>query len=208
MHNQPTLDGRSCGDCTVCCEGYLNVTELNIGYIDFKRIPCNFLAQGVGCTVYESRTAKACHEFKCDYLTDPRINIKPSESGVLVFTKPNEDMAIVYLNDDAWPAAWELYQYISNSKLYKAGDAGLYAIDSPRTEVQNTPMTHEPECTYYVEIYVSEYETVLSDCICDKLRGAFQRGYRKGCEEQSGRDAYNAYDKGYWDAVRGGEDNE
>lgn len=32
---------------------------------------------------------------------------------------------------------------------------------------------------------------------------AFQEGYRTGCEEQSGRDAYDAYDKGYWDAIHG-----
>ena len=32
---------------------------------------------------------------------------------------------------------------------------------------------------------------------------AFQEGYRTGCEEQKGKDSYDAYDKGYWDAVRG-----
>lgn len=48
-------------------------------------------------------------------------------------------------------------------------------------------MNHEPECTYYVEIYVSEYETVFSDCICDILKSAYERGRKDEIMERAAK---------------------
>ncbi len=75
-------------------------------------------------------------------------------------------------------------------------------------------MTHEPECpignsddplTFY-----AARQSVAIVCVCANIRAAYTRGhqigYRTGCEEQAGRDAYDRHDIERLAYQRGRED--
>jgi hypothetical protein len=93
----PIVDGRSCGDCTKCCEGHLRADiKLKDGRESFmgqkvygKLNPCMFLKQGVGCGEYEKRPTNPCAIFKCDWLTDPTMpeSFKPNRSNTIFTTR-------------------------------------------------------------------------------------------------------------------------
>ena len=56
---------RSCGSCTACCDGWLQI-EVRGQRIRPGR-PCPFRADH-GCSIYEQRPAKPCREFVCGWL--------------------------------------------------------------------------------------------------------------------------------------------
>lgn len=57
---------RSCGDCTACCDGWLQI-EVR-GHAVGKGSPCPFSAAG-RCTIYSERPQHPCREFVCGWLT-------------------------------------------------------------------------------------------------------------------------------------------
>jgi hypothetical protein len=57
---------RSCGDCTACCDGWLQI-EVR-GHAVRKGSPCPFSAAG-RCTIYPDRPRHPCREFVCGWLT-------------------------------------------------------------------------------------------------------------------------------------------
>lgn len=69
---------RICGDCTLCCEGWLkgNILGNKFG----GGIPCKFVKVGQGCGIHQDRPANPCKIFKCSYLQDINIpeKFKPS----------------------------------------------------------------------------------------------------------------------------------
>ena len=56
---------RSCGSCTACCDGWLQI-EVRV-HRSRPGSPCPFRA-GHGCSIYEQRPAKPCREFVCGWL--------------------------------------------------------------------------------------------------------------------------------------------
>lgn len=85
MKKLPIVSGRSCKDCTKCCEGYLSA---NIrGYEMKPGTKCFFVEQGVGCTEYKSRPFDPCKTFSCDWLHYEEIpeEFKPNLSN-MIFT--------------------------------------------------------------------------------------------------------------------------
>ena len=77
---------RSCEGCTACCEGWLSA---NIkGEEMFPGKPCQFVEQGVGCTIYKDRPKDPCKQFQCMWRsTDSSVmpdEFKPSEVGSIV----------------------------------------------------------------------------------------------------------------------------
>lgn len=77
---------RSCEGCTACCEGWLTA---NIhGEEMYPGKPCQFVEQGVGCTIYKNRPEDPCKSFRCMWRdTDAQImpdEFKPSEVGSIV----------------------------------------------------------------------------------------------------------------------------
>jgi hypothetical protein len=79
-------NGRSCEGCTACCEGWLTA-EIK-GEMMYPGKPCQFVEQGVGCTIYKDRPKDPCKEFRCMWRdTDEQImpdEFKPSEVKSMV----------------------------------------------------------------------------------------------------------------------------
>lgn len=76
--------GRSCGDCTKCCEGWLVATihgeEMSPGK------PCQFVDPGVGCKIYKNRPKDPCKMFSCMWkaVEDVPEEFQPSKSGIIL----------------------------------------------------------------------------------------------------------------------------
>jgi len=83
------VDGRACGDCTVCCV----VTQIDTK--EFQKLPgvrCRHLCAAGGCSIYETRPP-ICRTYHCGwrYLAFLGDNWRPDRSGVLLaFTPENE----------------------------------------------------------------------------------------------------------------------
>lgn len=78
------MSKRSCGDCTKCCEGYLEGQAL--GHNFYRGKPCHFIAIGQGCSVYAKRPKDPCQTYKCAWLIDENIPewMKPSEINAII----------------------------------------------------------------------------------------------------------------------------
>lgn len=88
------LEGRSCKDCTKCCDGTL---KANIrGYeMDFGK-PCFFVESGKGCKDYENRP-KTCRDFQCEWLVNPDIPIELAPNRVNAMFSTHEEDGISHL---------------------------------------------------------------------------------------------------------------
>jgi hypothetical protein len=85
---------RTCGECTVCCEGHLEGTayghHFSLGW------PCHFMTQG-GCSIYADRPQDPCKKFNCVWLSEDFLPawFRPDKSNVLVTWDswgPNNDL--------------------------------------------------------------------------------------------------------------------
>ena len=79
-------ENRSCGDCTLCCEGWL-VNSAH-GYDMWPGRKCQFVSLSKGCTIYDQRP-ETCQKYECQWLFDKRVPewMKPSISGVILKEK-------------------------------------------------------------------------------------------------------------------------
>src|SRR5580700_2324244 len=57
--------GRQCGSCTACCDGWLKI-QVNGHQVDRGK-PCPF-SSGHGCTIYDTRPDDPCRRFICGWL--------------------------------------------------------------------------------------------------------------------------------------------
>lgn len=81
------MSERECGDCTACCEGWLNA---NIdGQILSPGVACRHLCS-TGCGIYPNHPQDPCQGFECAWLT--------SDSALPDWMQPNQCGAIVVLN--------------------------------------------------------------------------------------------------------------
>ena len=80
---------RSCGECTKCCEGWLEATIYGNSMHGGK--PCFYLDKG--CTIYENRPKDPCREYTCAWLEEDSFPMwmKPSSSNVIVTHKTDPD---------------------------------------------------------------------------------------------------------------------
>lgn len=82
--NQPSLNFKPCGDCQVCCQGYLEGTAygMKFGLTPNGPKPCGFLQKV--CTVYSARPSM-CSNYYCAWSQGlfPEW-MKPNKSKVLV----------------------------------------------------------------------------------------------------------------------------
>ena len=80
---------RSCGECTKCCEGWLEATIYGNSMHGGK--PCFYLDKG--CTIYENRPKDPCREYTCAWLEEDSFPMwmKPSSSNVIVTHKTSPD---------------------------------------------------------------------------------------------------------------------
>lgn len=84
---------RECGDCTMCCEGFLPAVihdyEMKPG------VPCHFLQSNTcnGCTIYEHRP-QLCKNYECLWKTSPAAVpewMKPNKSDVILTVRTVTD---------------------------------------------------------------------------------------------------------------------
>lgn len=97
---------RECGDCTRCCEGWLNADIYGKKMYEGK--PCHYLCNG--CTIYEDRPKDPCKEYHCEWLTNQDFPewMKPNLSNVIVTKKEAEDGSLSY------------YEIVETGKLIKS----------------------------------------------------------------------------------------
>jgi hypothetical protein len=101
----PIIEGRSCGDCTKCCEGHfradikINNEIFFMGIDEEGRKPCKFVEVGKGCTAYADRPVTPCQVFKCDWLTNEQMpeSFKPSRSQAIFSTRTIKDVEYTML---------------------------------------------------------------------------------------------------------------
>ena len=96
-----TQPPRECGDCTMCCQGFLTA---NIhGYVMSPGIPCHFVGDNScgGCTIYEDRP-EICSGYECMWKKTPSMPewMKPNKSDVLLtqHTITFDDVEYHYIN--------------------------------------------------------------------------------------------------------------
>lgn len=79
--------GRSCKDCTKCCDGWLtaNIDGQELG----PGSPCKFVDCGIGCTIYDNRPEELCATFECSWRASDFVPEKfsPINTGQIVTTQ-------------------------------------------------------------------------------------------------------------------------
>lgn len=122
----PIVNGRSCDNCTKCCEGHLraDIKGNLMGMAEDGSIqPCPFVKVGVGCGDYEDRPLNPCRVFKCDYLTNPDMpdTFKPSRSNTIFSTRTIRDVEYTMLIEagrkmDSEVLSWAISDALANGK--------------------------------------------------------------------------------------------
>jgi hypothetical protein len=132
-------DGRECGSCTACCDGWLRI-EIR-GHEVRPGVKCPF-STAKGCDIYEDRPDDPCRKFVCGWLAhrSPLPEwMRPDKSKVILLTASFSWHGIPV--DAAVPAgkepgkeaiAWLTEFYASRKRLlvYKIEDE-WYAFGPP-----------------------------------------------------------------------------
>lgn len=73
---------RSCGDCTKCCEGWLE--GVVYGHKMYRGCNCHFLESS--CKIYEDRPDSPCKSYNCAWLQEEDFPgwMKPNLSSVII----------------------------------------------------------------------------------------------------------------------------
>lgn len=76
---------RKCGECTVCCDGWLT-GNVN-GHDFYPGKGCHYVDKNHGCKIYEDRPENPCKTFRCVWLDADTIlpdSLRPDKSKVLL----------------------------------------------------------------------------------------------------------------------------
>jgi hypothetical protein len=121
----PIALGRSCGECSLCCN-LLHVVEL--------RKPANIWcehcqpgrAEG-GCTIYESRPS-ICRQYACGWLMSSNVGDewRPLKCRMILSLAPIDGVQVCTVSvDPAFPDAWQREPYYS--QLRRMASKGMRA---------------------------------------------------------------------------------
>lgn len=116
MQTIPSVAGRSCDDCSMCCK--LPALEFDIDGIDKPAGEwCAHCRPGKGCAVYDARP-KGCASFMCLYLDDPTLGQewRPTKSkivGSVTQTEGARGLAYLFFVDAGSPMAWRKEPFYS-----------------------------------------------------------------------------------------------
>jgi len=124
----PLVNGRSCDNCTKCCDGYMRAEiagkTMGIGE-DGLPVPCQFVKTGEGCGNYENRPLIPCQVFKCDWLTNEQMpeSFKPSRSNAIFSTRTIRDVEYTMLIEagrklDSEVLSWAISDALANGKNF------------------------------------------------------------------------------------------
>ena len=126
----PTVAGRSCGTCTLCCR---------LPEIDLFDKPadswCTHCVEGRGCSIYAERPS-VCRDFLCLWMTDESLDAAwtPARSHMMVY---GQGLQTTVLADPDHPALWRSEPYHSRLTAWarEKEQAGGYVIVFWRDEV-------------------------------------------------------------------------
>ena len=129
------VNGRACGDCTVCCV----VTQIDTK--EFQKPPgvrCQHLCAEGGCSIYETRPP-ICRTYHCGwrYLAFLGDNWRPDKSGVLLAFTPESELppgyasGVTFILSGRPPAGMTraIYHYVSS--LIADGVHVMLAVPGP-----------------------------------------------------------------------------
>jgi hypothetical protein len=108
---KPIVEGRSCGNCTLCCK-LLKITETEKP----QGLWCKQCTVGAGCKIYSSKPSE-CTNFYCEYLLNPELDErwKPSSSKIIITLGLNGNRIEAHV-DQSRPDAWRQEAYYSAFK--------------------------------------------------------------------------------------------
>lgn len=112
MNDAPVVDGRQCGECSMCCK-LMEIEELGkpIG------VWCAYVRKGNGCAIYSERPP-SCAAFGCGYLHWPMAgeHWRPSKCKMVLVAEDMSRMAIHV--DPSTPNVWKAQPYYSDLKTW------------------------------------------------------------------------------------------
>jgi len=88
---------QECGECTACCWAF-KVTKAN----KKAREKCQY--ENGKCTIYSKRP-KVCEDYKCAWLTQPKVGIelRPDKCGVIFTLVPNNVILVTSIKGQPKP---------------------------------------------------------------------------------------------------------
>lgn len=111
MDGNAIIDGRACGNCTLCCK-VLSITEL--GKPQGKW--CEHAKVGEGCSIYVDRPHE-CRTFHCGYLSWPDVgeHWHPAKCKMVIVAELDGERIGIHV-DPGRPAAWRAQPYYDEIK--------------------------------------------------------------------------------------------
>ena len=81
---------RSCGECTMCCQGHL--TGFAHGFEFGPNKPCHWVRDS-GCGIYPYRPESPCKTFKCEWKVNREIPepFRPDKIKAIFVNRPQEN---------------------------------------------------------------------------------------------------------------------
>jgi hypothetical protein len=118
---------RNCGDCTLCCEGWL-VNSAH-GFDMWPGRKCQFVAIGDGCTIYDHRP-ETCQKYQCQWLTDKRIPewMKPNKIGTILKERELDGIKYLEVTEAGKKLDSEVLTWVFNSMVNKTFENIKYQV--------------------------------------------------------------------------------
>lgn len=134
---------RSCGNCTKCCEGYLEGTVKEKSF--YKGKPCHFVSISKGCSIYKDRPKDPCSTYQCMWkqTEDLPLWMKPSDVNAIIDKRKTPNgLQYISVNEagfrlDSRVLTWIIeYALKSNQNLLWKVDGGNHWIGSSEFNVE------------------------------------------------------------------------
>ena len=156
MSEQTTPYDRSCGGCTMCCQGWLHANIY--GEMMYSGNPCRFVAEDK-CAIYINRPHSPCKTYRCGWLVDHSLPewLKPSVSNVICTWRDRNESMYLEVKECGVPLDSKVLSWLIGFHLNKKvniyyelhggwnaiGDQDfLNTINPSRVQAEHTP---EPE---------------------------------------------------------------
>jgi len=109
---------RQCGNCTKCCEGWLEGTIY--GKKMYPGKPCHFKKHN-GCSIYNDRPDEPCKSFNCEWLMEKEIPewMKPEYSNVILSGKQKNGISFVLATEAGSDMRVEVLNWLLNFMIDK-----------------------------------------------------------------------------------------
>ncbi len=118
---------RECGNCTACCEGWLECTVLGQEIVPGS--PCRYIHEG-HCSNYEQRPVSPCRDFVCAWvLADSPFpdSFRPNQLGVIIVRISWRDQPAYLLRSAGRDPSAELLEWMQRFSI-RTGRPFFYEI--------------------------------------------------------------------------------